>query len=162
MDAYKAYKMGNKKIRAALTKPNENTLTMMPVRSLVYVPSKYKKHFNRMLMTASGRPLLLLADHHPSHEHDVYLGLSVNTQIELTEQVVTIHPVTRLATSEVKEGVRTISGVFELGSIKDELSLIIEKNIYYLAEPVSKHDKLDGKTIKKVQQLAGLYRVEVD
>jgi len=162
MNPYKSYMMGAKRVRAALTKPNENTLTMMPVRSLVYLPVGYKKLLTRTLSSMAGKPLLLLADHHPSHEHEVYLGLHINAKIELTEKFTGVHPVTNLATQEFNSGTRFVDGVFELGRSKDELSLIVEKSVYYLAEPVSQNDKLDGRTIKKVRKLSGLYRVEVD
>jgi hypothetical protein len=162
MSPFTAYKMGAKKVLASITKPNENTSTMMPVRSLVYLPNKYTKHFNRILKTLSGKPLLLLADHHPTKFHIVYLGLHINAQVKVEAKYTGVHPVTNMPTTEFNSGTRTVSGVFELGSVSDERSLVVEKNVYILAEAVGPQDKLDGRTIKSIRELSGLYHIEVN
>jgi hypothetical protein len=162
MTPYKSYRMGYKKVQAAVTKPSQNISTMMPVRSLVYLPLKYNKHFNRVLKSTNDKPLLLLADHHMTEGYAVYLGLHINTLVTLNSKRTGIHPVTGLATAEVSIGTRQIVGVFELGNLTDERSLVVERSIYYLAESVGLNDKINGKTIKTIRNISGLYRVEVN
>jgi len=151
----------NTKLGVVVTKPNENTLTMMPVRSLIYVQKKYGLKSGDILCKVRNKPHFILASHHETEEMDVLLGLRVNTMAEVKKQYSGTHPTTGMPTGQFNMMLITIPAVLQVGVIQDEKSLQTDNSVYYVAERLSKDDVIEGRNIHSIQEIAGLFRVEV-
>lgn len=155
------YRIGDLKVRAAVTKPNENTLTMMPVRSLVYVPKMYPVEAGQILSFDGKDDDLLLATHHENPEYWVFMGLHMNATVSIERRYSGINPVTKMKQGSFTIEPITCRAVHELGKLIDDRGLQTSRDIYYVAEQVKEGDVIDGQSITGVQKLNGIYSIEV-
>lgn len=154
------YQIGNRFIQATVTKPSASMRTLAPVRSLVHVPRKYEAYAGEILLDG-GQPYLLLAEHHTISRVKIFLGLLINAEATLVRTIPKIHPVTKMAAGSETLPERQVPAVHDLLTDDQEEKMTFDKSVFFFGEEVTTQDKVNGKQIRAVAKLSGIYRAEV-
>lgn len=154
------YQIGNRFIKATVTKPSASMRTLAPVRSLVHVPMKYEVNAGEILLEG-GKPYLLLAEHHTIQRVQIFLGLLINAEVSLVRTIPKINPVTKMAAGSETLPEKKVSAVHDLLMDDREAKMTFDKSVFFFGEEVTTEDKVNNQRVRAVAKLNGIYRAEV-
>lgn len=157
---YRQYYVGNRMVRACVTKPQDSVRTLMPVRSIVHI-SKASRACAGEYLSLGGTAQLLLAEHHSTPFGEALLGLKVNTYIKLERWVSTFNEVTQMSGGKIRMESLDYPAVLELASPLEDKQRNVDRKIYYLGVEVLPGDKINGVDVRRVDYVSGVFRAEV-
>lgn len=155
------YRVGPLAIYATVTKPREALTLLGPAKSLIHVSKRYPVKAGELLFD-KGEATFLLADHHSNASYRIFAGLSINCQIDIVLTEATANAVTKM-----KDERRQVGPVRKMWACQDALipgqvlGLSSTEVVYYVGTPVTTQHLINGKRVKNVVKLNGVYLVEV-
>lgn len=153
------YRIGNKRITATVTKPSSSNF-ITPVKALIHIP-KSQRVLSGDILAEGAKALFILAHHHDTPLSQVFTGIEVNCQIELTQSTVSTNPITQMKENRVIGTPRKIYACEELVTAADVVGLKSPETVYYLPIRVTSDHFINGVRVRNVSHVAGVYRVEV-
>ena len=155
------YRIGNRRITATITKPRQSISGFLtPVKALIHVSKNYRL-MNGDILAEGNTPLYILAYHHATSVANVFTGVEVNCQIELTQSTVSTNPVTKMKENRVIGIPRKIYACEALITAEEVAGLKSPEKIYYLPVKVTSDHFINGVRVRNCSQVSGIYRVEV-
>lgn len=156
------YRIGNRRVIATITKPKETGISgfLTPVKSLIHISKSYRV-INGDILSSGNKALYMLAFHHATSIANVFTGIEVNCQIELTQSTVTVNPVTKMKENRVTGTPRHIYACEALITSEEVAGLKSPEKIYYLPVKVTSDHFINGERVRNCIHISGIYRVEV-
>lgn len=155
------YRIGNKRITATVTQPkNISGGFLTPVSALIHIPFTHRV-LSGDILAEGQKAQYILSFHHKTPLCNVYTGIEVNTQVDLTLSTVTINPVTKMKESRVQGIARKIYACQQLVTASEVWGLKVPETIFYLPIKVTTDHFINGKRVRDVSPVGGVYRVEV-
>jgi hypothetical protein len=159
MNVFTGYKSGNLRLVARTTQPNESFRSLVPVRVLVHIPKRFRVKAGDIIRKE--RSAFLLAEHHAYGLNNVFLGLAINGQAEVTYSVRIRHPVTGLETNGFSPETEILDCVQEIENPTEIKGLSVSQEVFYFGVKIPKSAKVNGRAISKISLVSGIYRVEL-
>ncbi len=160
MNIFTRYTSGNLNLVARTTQPNESFRSLVPVRSLVHIPKRFRVKAGDIIRK-NEYTAFLLAEHHAYGLNNVFLGLAINAEVNVTYSIRVRHPVTGLETNGFSTESETLSCVQEIETPAEVKGLTVSQEVFYFGSEIPKDAKINGRTVTKVMPVSGIYRVEV-
>jgi hypothetical protein len=160
MNIFSPHRCGTLKLQARVTKPSESFRSLLPARSLIHIPKRYRVKAGNII-TKDEYSSWIIADHHGYGLNNVFLGLPVNAYASVKITIRKLHPVTQLETNGFDLETQEIPCCKELETPDEIKGLRVSREVYYFGTEITDNSLIDGRTITKLTKIAGIYRAEV-
>lgn len=162
MKTGRLYNIGGRLRQATLVDASGETRYGVPVSHLVYIPRTQNPKAGHIMSELTRTEDYLLLDFTGHGQYEVFQALRCTHTLELEQFTEDIHPVTGMSSGRVLSGppraIKAVEHVLSDVAIFDHKA---ERSYYFIGEKVSVGDTLDGKQIRGVRKISGVYRVEV-
>lgn len=160
MKTTQVFTLNNKKFEASKAKPQKSLAGLGTVHSLLYVDRRYKFVKAGSIIKSLSGEKFLLAQHHTSSGKNIYNTMLVTGSVKLSRSTTIKHPVTKMDTERSTTQEIQVDVVYSRVPDGSDETLNIKQAHYILGTPVSSSDSLDGKRVKEVQFVHGVYLAE--
>lgn len=157
---FEEYRINGKRVVATITQPNKSLRLLGPVNTLVHLPLRLKV-VDGSVLYEKDEPRYLIAHHHKTLLSLVCAAIEITTEVELTESTTTTNPVTKMQESRVVGLPRKVFASEHLVTAAEVVGLKLPETIYFLGEEVTPNHFINGRRVRFVSKVTGLYRVEV-
>lgn len=153
------FKLKGRKFEAVKTRPQKELAGLGAVHCLIHVDSRYK-FVKAGTIVSEADHKFLLATHHSLKGFNVFNCITITGTAVLKTTKTTLHPVTGLPEGRVVEEETPIDVVYSPMKDKTDENLKVSRARYFLGQKVTTSDSIDGKRVKLVNKVLGVYIVE--